>query len=73
MIELTRLNDHRFRLNACFIEQVESLPDTTITMVNGKKLVVKETAEEVHQAIIHFYRRIGIIGLAARNEKIEGD
>ncbi|WP_441351494.1 flagellar FlbD family protein [Tuberibacillus sp. Marseille-P3662] len=36
-----------FALNAFFIEQVESLPDTTITLKSGKKVVVKERESDV--------------------------
>ena len=46
MIQLTRLNDDLFTLNACMIEQIQSLPDTTITLINGKKIVVKEKINE---------------------------
>lgn len=36
-----------FALNSFFIEQVESLPDTTITLKSGKKVVVKERESDV--------------------------
>ncbi|HEX7065299.1 MAG TPA: flagellar FlbD family protein [Bacillales bacterium] len=69
MIQLTRLNGHPFTLNAFFIEQIETFPDTTITMTNGKKLVVKETEEEVRQTALSFYRQIGAVG-TVQTEKI---
>ncbi|HET7657978.1 MAG TPA: flagellar FlbD family protein [Bacillales bacterium] len=62
MIELTRLNGNAFTLNALFIEEVEALPDTTITLTNGKKLVVKDTESEVIHKILRFYQKIGIAG-----------
>jgi flagellar protein FlbD len=34
-------------LNALFIEQIECFPDTTITLSNGKKFVVKEPEEAI--------------------------
>ena len=60
MIELTRLNDEKFMLNALMIEQVESLPDTTITLLSGKKIVVKEAHRKVVQSITEFYKTIGL-------------
>jgi flagellar protein FlbD len=63
VITLTRLNGKTFTLNALYIEQVESFPDTTITLTNGKKFVVKESEEEVKKLVEHFYRQIHILGL----------
>lgn len=60
MIQLSRLNGSTFTLNALLIEQVESLPDTTITLVNGKKIVVLNSEEEVLDAITSYYKRIGL-------------
>lgn len=61
MIQLTRLNDRTFTLNAFLIEQIEALPDTTITLTNGKKLVVKEEDVEVRERLLRFYRSIGAV------------
>lgn len=47
MIELTRLNGERYILNSELIEMIEMLPDTLVTMTNGKTHYVKEPAEEV--------------------------
>ncbi|CQR47692.1 Flagellar protein (FlbD) [Paraliobacillus sp. PM-2] len=51
-----------FTLNALYIEQVQSFPDTTITLVNGKKLVVKETQTDVINAVNQYYKWIGLQG-----------
>lgn len=42
MIELTKLNENKFILNAGLIETIEETPDTVITLVSGKKIIVKE-------------------------------
>lgn len=63
MIELTRLNGDSFYLNAFLIEQIQSHPDTTITLTNGKKIVVKTDEEEVVRKINEFYQQIGILGV----------
>lgn len=60
MIELTRLNNEKFRLNAILVEQIQSLPDTTITLLNGKKLVVKDKEKDVIQLIEAFYQTLGL-------------
>ena len=60
MINLKRLNGEPFILNAILIEQVQSLPDTTITLTNGKKIVVKDKASEVVRMITEYYQLIGL-------------
>ena len=60
MIQLTRLNDDVFTLNAIMIEQIQSYPDTTITLINGKKIVVKEPEKVVESLATSFYRQLGI-------------
>ncbi|WP_067838574.1 flagellar FlbD family protein [Amphibacillus sediminis] len=62
MIQLTSFKGETFTLNAALIERVQSFPDTTVTLINGKKLVVRETEEEVRQLTKAFYRQIGLIG-----------
>jgi flagellar protein FlbD len=63
MIKLTRLNGHSFMLNAIFIEQVQSFPDTTITLSNGKKIVVLDSEDDVMLKTIEFYQEVGIVRL----------
>jgi flagellar protein FlbD len=58
MIRLTRINHVPFVLNSDLIEHLEVTPDTVITMTNGQKLVVRETAEEVVDRVVAFRRRI---------------
>ncbi|MFC0524145.1 flagellar FlbD family protein [Pontibacillus salicampi] len=62
MITVTRLNGDSFTLNALFIEQIQMFPDTTITLTNGKKLIVQESNEQVKEKVIQFYKQIGLIG-----------
>lgn len=66
MVTLTRLNGQTFALNAVYIEQIQAFPDTTITLVNGKKIVVKETEQELIDRIEHFYKRIGLTSLISK-------
>ncbi|MEC2073113.1 flagellar FlbD family protein [Alkalihalophilus marmarensis] len=63
MIELIRLNGQPFMLNVLLIEQIEAFPDTTITLVSGKKIVVKNDLKEVYSLINKRYKEIGLISI----------
>ncbi|EZP78045.1 flagellar FlbD family protein [Parageobacillus genomosp. 1] len=63
MIALTRLNGKKFVLNAIYIEQVEAFPDTTITLTNGKRFVVRESVQEVVDLVSDFYRQAAVLRL----------
>lgn len=47
MIDLTRLNGHRIAVNCDLFKYAEASPDTTITLITGEKLVVRETLDQV--------------------------
>ncbi|MGH1504193.1 MAG: flagellar FlbD family protein [Acidimicrobiales bacterium] len=55
MIILHRLKDARVAINPDLVERVEANPDTVITLVDGKKLLVTESLEDVI-ALITDYR-----------------
>lgn len=57
MIRVTRLNGKEFVLNAEWIETIDETPDTVITLVGGKKQIVKEKFDEVIEKVIE-YRRL---------------
>ena len=69
MIELTRLNGKAFSLNALYIETIESFPDTTITLTNGRKFIVLESEEDVRKKVTAFYKSIQVLS----NPHIRGD
>jgi flagellar protein FlbD len=54
MVALTRLNGHRFFVNCDLIKCSEAAPDTVLALVNGEKLVMTETPEQVMQAILAY-------------------
>ena len=60
MITVTRFDHSDFILNADLIETVEALPDTHITLVTGKKILVKQTTDEVVARVVEFRRQAGI-------------
>lgn len=47
MIELTKMNNTIFTMNDDLIETIEETPDTVITLTTGKKLIVRESRQEV--------------------------
>lgn len=63
MIDLTGMNNKEFTLNADHIEKIEVVPETLITLTNGKKYIVLESLEEVKDAVIRYKKRIFNHGL----------
>ena len=62
VIELQRLNGESFILNAFLVEQIQSLPDTTITLTNGRKIVVQTDEKEVVHKMTNYFQQIGLFG-----------
>lgn len=58
MIEVTGLNQQKFILNADHIEKVEAVPETMITLVNGKKYIVLESIEDVKNKVVEYKNKI---------------
>lgn len=58
MIEVTGMNQKQFILNADHIEKIEEMPETIITLTNGKKYIVLESIDEVRNAIIEYKNKI---------------
>jgi flagellar protein FlbD len=58
MITATRLNGETVTVNADLLERIESTPDTVLTFVDGKKLVVKDDPKAVIDRVIEFRARI---------------
>ncbi|UGQ17085.1 flagellar FlbD family protein [Borrelia sp. RT1S] len=62
MIYVTKLNGEGYYLNPYHIESIESNPDTTILLMNGKKLVVRESVEEVVDRIKIYRKEVTFLG-----------
>ena len=60
MINLTRMNGSTYTLNSDLIEMVEETPDTVITLTSGKKLVVRESREDIIRLVEEYKRHIFI-------------
>jgi len=66
MIHVTRLNKQELVINALYIEKIESLPDTTITLSNGSKYFVLEPVDDIINKVNNYYRQIGLIDLVKK-------
>ncbi|MFC6647296.1 flagellar FlbD family protein [Granulicella cerasi] len=54
MIELTRLNGNSITINCDLIRYAEATPDTTLTLVTGEKLIVREPIDVVVARTFHY-------------------
>src|SRR5262249_3973809 len=58
MITVTRFDGSEFVINSDLIETLEATPDTVITFAHDKRVVVRESPEEIVSKIVSFRRRI---------------
>jgi flagellar protein FlbD len=74
VIKLTRLNNHVVAINPDHIGWADATPDTTLFMISGEKIIVRETVDELIDQIVDFRRRVRMS--EPRGERlgpIEGD
>ncbi|MBR6228248.1 MAG: flagellar FlbD family protein [Eubacterium sp.] len=60
MIDVTRMNGTVLSLNDDLIESVEETPDTVISLTTGKKVLVKESRQEIKELVVKARREIHI-------------
>jgi flagellar protein FlbD len=58
MIQLTRLNGISMVVNSDLIKTTEASPDTMLTLINGEKLIVRESCEEVTELVLAYRARL---------------
>jgi uncharacterized protein YlzI (FlbEa/FlbD family) len=58
MIHLTRLNGNPLVVNSDLIKYAEASPDTMLTLINGEKIVVLESCEEVVKRTVAYRGRV---------------
>src|ERR1051326_6759269 len=58
VIQLTRLNNSSITINSDVIKFVQQSPDTVITLLNGEKILVRESVGQILDRVIEFRRRI---------------
>lgn len=67
MIHLERINGSQLWLNPLLIESIETTPDTVITLSNGHKYLVKQTADEVAADILACWSVVGLAGAVVKS------
>lgn len=72
MIRLTRLNGKQITINALLIETIEETPDTMITLVTGKKIMVLEKVEETVALVQSYMQMVGLVGGSIKSLNSEG-
>ncbi len=71
MIELTRLNGKSILLNSDLIKTAEASPDTMLTLINGEKLIVRETCGDVMERVVEY--RANLLAAVARRLPVSVD
>jgi len=59
MIAVTRLDGREYYVNPHQIESIETNPDTTLIMLSGRRLVVKEDYQTLFDKIVVYRRELG--------------
>ena len=65
MVEVTRLDGKTYYVKPHQIEYIECNPDTTMIMLSGKRLVVREDYQCIFSRIVEYRKLIG----ALKNEE----
>ncbi len=60
MIEVTTLSGRSIWINPHQIETAEAKPDTTLTMLSGKHIIVREDIQTLVERIVDYRRRLGV-------------
>lgn len=58
MVTLTKLNNSPIVINAEMIESLEATPDTIITLNNGRKILVKESTDQVVERVLEYKKEV---------------
>lgn len=67
MIMVTKLNNSRFAVNPDLIERITADPDSTITMVDGVRYVVRENVAELIELIASYRARVLMLASAGES------
>ena len=58
MIPVTRLDGARIVLNDDLIESIQQTPDTVVSLVNGHKLLLRDTPDDIVDRVIAFKQAV---------------
>lgn len=70
MIEVTRLNGNRMIVNSDLIKIAEASPDTMLTLIQGEKLIIRESCEEIVEKVL-VYRAQLLSAVAERSKNAD--
>ena len=69
MVKLTRLNKTILVVNGELIEFIEATPDTIVTLTTGRKVVVRESVDDVIEKVLTYKRSFMQQGPAVRSRQ----
>jgi flagellar protein FlbD len=58
MIKMTKMSGDEITVNADLIETVQATPDTVITLTSKKKILVKDSVEQIVEKVIEYHKEI---------------
>lgn len=58
MVKITKLNGKEIYVNSDLIEFIETTPDTIITLITGKKVLVKDNVQDLLERIVDFKQKV---------------
>jgi flagellar protein FlbD len=58
VLKLTRLNNQTIAINPDHVVSVDVAPDTTIRLITGDKLIVRESLDELIERFVELRRKI---------------
>jgi flagellar protein FlbD len=58
MIKLTRLNNHTVAINPDHISWADATPDTTLALIAGEKIIVRESLDDLVALVVEFRRLV---------------
>ena len=76
MIKLTRLNRSTVAVNPDHISWIDASPDTTLCLIGGDKLIVRESVDELVEKVVEFRRLVRLVPspeMRAELSMTEGD
>lgn len=58
MIKITKMGGEKITINAELIESIQATPDTIITLTTNKKIIVKDSVDEIVKKVITYKKKI---------------
>ncbi len=58
MLKLTRLNNQVVAVNPDHIASVDATPDTTLKLIGGDRIIVRESLDDLIEQLVQFRHRV---------------